>query len=389
MALSCSRLSNNLSLLRLLRLQSHQITTGISSPCFCQQTRCYSTSEVRRGIGRYVTTSLQWVNGKYENFLKKRFPRYYLLYHTFVEGKRISFRRKLRHTSGCSLFTYFLFLFSCFLATVGFKLLFRDAKDVRDIKIKMSKEGIAPRDLSYREMEKLRQFRRDVLKGIPIVLLSIPPFANYLVLLLMYFYPRQVLTRHFWTPKQQVEFRQLYHSQRIGQHPAVIQELRRVSAGTPDGDLRSRLEDLCTQVQKGKTPQVWEILAVRGLFSGAPLGMGQLSVNQMRNLSPLLFLTPRLPGFLMGRRLTSHAAELLVLDRALGKLGPGQLSESELRQACYMRGLDSDRLGVHRCREWLDRWLRVSSSLGDSDTSLLLHCLVFLSAEPQNGAGGQ
>ncbi|XP_077450374.1 LETM1 domain-containing protein 1 [Stigmatopora argus] len=331
MALSCSRLSNNLSLLRLLRLQSHRITTGISSPCFCQQSRCYSSSEVRRGIGRYVTSSLRWVNGKYENFLKKRFPRYYLLYHTFVEG---------------------------------FKLLFRDAKDVGNIKRKMSRDGIAHRDLSYREMEKLRQFRRDVLKGVPLVLLSIPPFANYLVFLLMYFFPRQVLTPHFWTPKQQVEFRQLYHSLRLGRHPAVIRELRRASGAVPDGDLRSRLDDLCTQVQKGSTPQVWEILAVRGLFSGAPLSMSQLSVNQMRNLSPLLFLTPRLPGFLMGRRLTSHASELLALDRALGKLGPGQLSESELRQACYLRGLDSDRLGVDRCREWLDRWLRVSSSLG-------------------------
>lgn len=51
-----------------------------------------------------------------------------------------------------------------------------------------------------------------------------------------------------------------------------------------------------------------------------------------RNISPLLFLTPRLPGFLVGRRLTSHALELLQLDRALSKLGPHQLSDSEVRQ---------------------------------------------------------
>ncbi|XP_057717525.1 LETM1 domain-containing protein 1 [Corythoichthys intestinalis] len=351
MALSCSRLSNNLSLMRLLWLRSHRIANGLYTPCVCQQSRYYSSSQVRRGIGRYVTSSLRWVNSKYEGFLKRRFPRFYLLYHTFVEG---------------------------------FKLLFRDAKDVSRIKTKMASGGIAYQDLSYREMEKLRQFRRDMLKGVPLVLLSIPPFANYLVFFLMYFFPRQVLIPHFWTPRQQVEFRQLYHSLRARHHLPVLRELRQASGSIPDTHLRTCLDNLCTQVQKGTNPKVSQILAVRSLFSGVPLGIGKLSVQQMRNLSPLLFLTPRLPGFLIGRRLTNHALELLQMDRALSKLGPQQLSDSELRQACYMRGVNSDRLAVNQCREWLDQWLRVSCTLKDSDVSLLLHCLVFLSADSPN-----
>lgn len=51
-----------------------------------------------------------------------------------------------------------------------------------------------------------------------------------------------------------------------------------------------------------------------------------------RYICPLLFLTPRLPGFLIGRRLNSHALELLQLDRALCRLGPHQLSDPEIRQ---------------------------------------------------------
>lgn len=49
--------------------------------------RHYSSSKVRRGIGRYVASKLQRINTKYETFLKRRFPRFYQLYHTFVEGK--------------------------------------------------------------------------------------------------------------------------------------------------------------------------------------------------------------------------------------------------------------------------------------------------------------
>ena len=54
--------------------------------------------------------------------------------------------------------------------------------------------------------------------------------------------------------------------------------------------------------------------------------------HNQRHICPLLFLTPRLPGFLIGRRLNSHALELLLLDRALRRLGPHQLSDSELKQ---------------------------------------------------------
>ncbi|XP_037136288.1 LETM1 domain-containing protein 1 [Syngnathus acus] len=352
MALSCSRLANNLSLIRLWSVRTNQIANGLSGPCVCHQFRHYSTTEVRRGLGRYVTSRLQWVNTKYEGFLKRRFPRFYLLYHTFTEG---------------------------------FKLLFRDARDVSMIKTKMSRNGIKFQNLSYREMEKLRQFRRNMLKGIPLVLISIPPFANYLVFILMYLFPRQVLIPHFWTPKQQVEFRQLYHMFRARQHRPILQGLQRASGKVKDSQLRSRLDILCSQVQNGANPKVSEILAVRSLFSGTLLGMSKMSVAHKRNMSSLLFLTRHLPGFLIGRRLSSHALELLHLDRALNKLGPHQLSDSEVRQACYLRGLNSDRLAVNQCREWLYQWLQISSSLKESDVSLLLHCLVFLSANFPNG----
>lgn len=56
------------------------------------------------------------------------------------------------------------------------------------------------------------------------------------------------------------------------------------------------------------------------------------TVMNQRHISHLLFLTPRLPGFLIRRRLNRHALELLQLDRALSRLGMHQLSDSELRQ---------------------------------------------------------
>ncbi|XP_008291879.1 LETM1 domain-containing protein 1 [Stegastes partitus] len=352
MALSCSSLCSQLSLIRLCGFRTNRITHGLYSayvPCQSRLPLCrhYTSSKVRRGIGRYVATRLQWANEKYEGFLKRRFPRFFLLYHTFVEG---------------------------------FKLLFRDAKDVKRIKAKMFFDGVKFQDLPYREMETLRQFRRDVIKAIPLVMISIPPFANYLVFVLMYFFPRQLLIPHFWTPRQQVEFRGVYHSLRAQHHWPVLKGLEDTSHHVSNGQLQEHLRNLCTKVQTGATPRVSEILAVRRLFSGPPLGMRRMTVDHMRHISSLLFLTPRLPGFLIGRRLNNHALELLQLDRGLTTLGLHQLDDAELRRACYVRGLNSDVLGIHQCREWLSQWLQVSSSLKESEVSLLLHSIVFLSA---------
>uniref|UniRef100_A0A3P8X398 LETM1 domain containing 1 n=1 Tax=Cynoglossus semilaevis TaxID=244447 RepID=A0A3P8X398_CYNSE len=316
--------------------------------------RLYSSTEVRRGLGRYVTSRLQWANSKYEAFLKRRFPRFYQLYHTFVEG---------------------------------FKLLFSDIKEVRRIKTKMYSGGVEFRNLPYREMEKLRQFRRNMIKAIPLVVISAPPFANYLVFVMMYFFPRQLLIPHFWTPKQHLEFRALYNSLRAQHHRPVLTELERSSVLIKNAPLMSRLKDLCVKVQGGANPKVSEVLAVRTLFSGPPLVLERLGLEHMRHISHLLFLTPRLPGFLIRRRLNRHALELLQLDRALSRLGMHQLSDSELRQACYVRGLGADQLSVDQCRAWLSQWLQISSALKDSEVSLILHNMVFLSANYPRALG--
>ncbi|CAL1606458.1 unnamed protein product [Knipowitschia caucasica] len=352
MALSSSSLCSHLSLVRICGFSINRTSYSLYSPYVSRQTRLplgrqnYSTSKVRQGIGRYVSSKFQLVNTKYEDFLKKRFPRFYLLHHTLLEG---------------------------------FRFLFRDANEVRRIKSKLYNERLHYKDLPYREMEKLRQFRRDLIKAVPLVLISIPPFANYIVFVLMYFFPRQVLIPHFWTPQQQVTFRGIYHSLRAQHFPSVLRGLEHSNSKVKDRSLQKRLKDLCAKVQNGSNPQVMEILGVRSLFSGPPLGINRLHSEQKRQLSRLLFLTPHLPSFVVGRRLSSHALELLHLDRALSRLGPHQLSDTELRQACYVRGLNSDSLNANQCHDWLSQWLQVSMTLKDSEVSLLLHNMVLLS----------
>ncbi|KAM9445062.1 LETM1 domain-containing protein 1 [Clarias gariepinus] len=352
MALSCVRMCRGapLPLLRGTR-GVVRVSAGFFSPTLTSTTlrvclaRQYSSSQARDGLGQSIVSKLKWANEKYERFLQRRFPRFFILYSTFMRG---------------------------------FRLFFEDAREVHRIRIRIIKNNINPQKLPYREMEKLRQFHRDMIKAIPLVIISIPPFANYLVFLLMYLYPRQLLIRHFWTPQQLEEFQRVYHAQRTQHHQPLLDGLKTTASRVTHGQLKSGLTELCEKVQSGVHPVVSDLHAVRSLFSGPPLGIRRMGQDQMRNLCPLLFLTPRLPAFWIGQRLNSHALELMHLDRAIVKLGLHQLNDVELKEACYVRGLNAALLSPALCRDWLAQWLQFSLHLKESETSLYLHGMMLL-----------
>ncbi|KAM4643954.1 LETM1 domain-containing protein 1 isoform 3-T3 [Amazona ochrocephala] len=275
-------------------------------------------------------------------------------------------------------------------ASPGIRALFLEVKEIRDIRSRMARQRLSVQQLPYRDMERLRQFRRDLIKAVPIGIIAIPPFANFLVIFLMYFFPRQLLIRHFWTPQQQIEFLDTYDVIRRGSYPAVLQSLAQAARSLPDPQLRSRLQQLCSQVQCGSQPRVAELCAVRAAFSASALALNHLHVSHVKALSRVLFLSPHLPGPVLRHRLRSHVLEIRQLDRALQRLSPGQLREEELRavrsppgsarslhpkpcpgaecpphalQACYLRGLNSTHLDVASCRAWLEQWLGLSCRL--------------------------
>ncbi|CAM9937402.1 unnamed protein product, partial [Bubo scandiacus] len=219
---------------------------------------CLSTKAGSRSVLAALASTAKRINGRYERFLERTFPRFYVLYVTF---------------------------------TKGIQALFLEAKEIRKIKSKMSRQRLSVQQLPYREMERLRQFRRDVLKALPIAAIAIPPFANFLVIALMYFFPRQLLIRYFWTPKQQVEFLDAYDAIRRDSYLDVVESLTLAACSLPELQLQQRLRELCAEVQRGSQPHVAELYAVRSLFSGSPLALNKLRVSHVKALSQVLFLT--------------------------------------------------------------------------------------------------
>ncbi|XP_021098833.1 LETM1 domain-containing protein 1 isoform X7 [Heterocephalus glaber] len=140
-----------------------------------------------------------------------------------------------------------------------------------------------------------------------------------------------------------------------------------------------QLPGLLANIQNGTHPAVQDILTLRECFSNHPLGINQLQAWQMKALSRAMLLTPYLPPPLLRHRLKTHTTVIHQLDRALAKLGIGQLSAQEVKLACYLRGLNSTHIAEDRCRTWLGEWLQISCSLKETELSLLLHNVVLLS----------
>ncbi|XP_053509480.1 LETM1 domain-containing protein 1-like [Ictalurus furcatus] len=298
----------------------------------------YSTSPVRLGV-------LQKVNEKCERFLKQRFPRFSILYHTLRKG---------------------------------FRLLLEDVKEVSRIKWTIWINNIHYRELPYREMKRLILFRRDMIKAIPLLVISLPPFAIGFVFILMCLFPRQLLFRHFWTSQQQRKFQMIDHIKRSQCQAKILDSLVLTVPRVSVSHQRSLL-NLCSKVQDGTHPRVSEVHAVREVFfMSSPLGMQCVVPRHLRLLGSQVPVIVWFPSFLVRRRLTTKALDLLYLDRALQRLGPDQLTEDEMRQACDLRGLNPSRLTSSQCKEWLHQWLELSSNIKESEISLLLHSMTLL-----------
>ncbi|XP_027569795.1 LETM1 domain-containing protein 1 isoform X3 [Pipra filicauda] len=305
-----------------------------------------SSRATSRALVAAVAAVARRVNARYERYLERSFPRFYVLYSTFTSV----------------------------LCPTGIQALFLEVKEIGRIRFRMSRQRLKVQQLPYRDMERLRQavpqgraqghshwdHRHPTLRQLP-------------------GHRPDLLIRYFWTPQQQLEFLDVYDSIRRDSYPDVVQSLALAAQSLPEPRPRELLQQLCSQVQGGARPRLAQLLAVRSLFSGSPLMLNRLQVDHVRALSQVLFLTPHLPAVLLRHRLLSHILEIRHLDQALLRLGLGQLSEEELRAACYLRGLNATHLGRAECWAWLEQWLQLSCELQASEASLLAHSMVLLS----------
>jgi len=260
--------------------------------------------------------------------------------------------------------------------------------------------GKTVRELSYNELLIYFQLPRDLIKVGPFIIISAAPFANYVTFPVAYMFPRQILSPHFWTIEQKINFALIDHRKRLRSYRPTFRHIQAKLDSVPEtyviddndgsgikkldsqkeGDiiqLRKKCRAIFGKLGSGLHPTVEEILEVKFAFTKKPYGMLHLSSRHMSRLCKIYGIN----SWLFGKRprLWNFIGFIREMDLAIIREGgPQKLNQDQLRQACFMRGLNPVGMTRDEMLNWINNWLFIARNVEGSSLSLLLHCPLFL-----------
>lgn len=227
--------------------------------------------------------------------------------------------------------------------------------------------GFNVRNLTYRELVVYNEIPKALVKVGPTLILSVLPAAQYLVFPLAYKFPKYLLSHHFYSIEQRVDFsmadltKRLHYSRPVFRH--LQEKVDQVEGTECDPDLREKCQNVFDLLGSGFHPSIDQILQLKPVFESKPFGLRYLKGPHLYSLCKMHGLWAT--RLLLGRRprLWNHAGFIHELDMALDRDGgPKKLNLTELRSACFTRGLNPMNTSNQEIYLFLDNWIRISQT---------------------------
>lgn len=259
----------------------------------------------------------------------------------------------------------------------GVRIFYYDLKNyVKIITIVYTSPASAPlAKLTRNEIEIYHQLPKDIRKVAPILLFSALPFSLYLILPLIYLFPRQLMTSHFWTLQQKSEFKVIILRERLIHNRPVFRHLQLHLKSLKGRKYYDEWAVILGQLGSGVQPTVEQILEVKPLFTKLPYRFNYLSGNHIKHLSKMHHTSI----FLKRRSLRDRAFVLKAMDQAIVKEGGVHNMPMEaLKHSCYLRGLNPTNMKTEDMIDWMNQWIKISENVDAESYSLLLHCPILL-----------
>lgn len=165
--------------------------------------------------------------------------------------------------------------------------------------------GRSVTDFNFKELLIYYETPKDLVRVSPTILISLLPFANYVIFPIAYRFPRYLLSQHYWTLEQRVTFTLDQHEKNAQNYASVLKHLQSRQSLIPEAD-RENCKRMFEQLESGMHPSAEKILAVRSCFSLPHCyGLRQLSSrHQVRYFSKcmltssfLLHIIPKRKNF--------------------------------------------------------------------------------------------
>lgn len=258
---------------------------------------------------------------------------------------------------------------------VGIKDFYRDMKYYFKIHRRLSTPGRF-KCLTRKEIELYHQMPKDMIRVAPMLILSTLPFANYIVFPLVYLFPRQLLCQHFWTLQQRTEFAMEGLRKRLYNYKPVFRCVQAQLDTLKGREEHEHWAYVLGLLGSGVHPKPEDIVKSIDLFRGDPYHLDYLYPGHVKGL---LRIHNMQTGLRRRRRLAEQATILHEMDMAIIREGGiSQLSQDDLRVACFLRGLNPVTMKAEDMVHWLTQWIFVSEAVDTTTLSLLLHCPILL-----------
>lgn len=263
----------------------------------------------------------------------------------------------------------------------GTKEFFLDLRRYISLIKKQNLDGL--NDKKREEIELAYRMPKDLLKISPVLLISMLPFTNYIIFPLAYYFPRQLLTYHFWTAEQRKDFMIVDHKKKFKYSRPLFHCMKMKVNYINDRCIQARWSGIIACLGSGGHPTTESVISCSNLFSSLPYSLEMLTDRHMKQLLGIHGLPIWRP--FKRRRLIERGTLLKQMDDAIIKEGGViNMSEESLCWALSFRGLNSANMPVQNMRKWLKKWIILSSSVDDSKLSLLLHAPILLAYNHAN-----
>lgn len=163
----------------------------------------------------------------------------------------------------------------------GVKEFYGDLKEyVKIVRILNTSEG-GFKSLTRKEIELYHQMPKDIVKVGPILLITALPFTNYIVFPLVYMFPKQLLSSHFWNLQQKSEYMIDGLKNRLLHHRPVFRHLQGHLDNMKSHELYKPWKIILGKLGSGVQPDTEDILKCRELFVDRPYNLKYLGRNHM------------------------------------------------------------------------------------------------------------
>ncbi|EFN87522.1 LETM1 domain-containing protein 1 [Harpegnathos saltator] len=259
--------------------------------------------------------------------------------------------------------------------SVGSRDVYADLKRFVSAIKKQGSNGID--SLTRKELQLMHMMPRDLRKLTPLFLLSAIPFTNYIIFPLVLYFPRYLLTSHFWTLQQKLEFMLHDHKRRLRHNRPLFRCMQAELKTIGDQTLRIKWRDVIACLGSGTHPTTNDIIACSVLFSGPPYSLDVLKRKHMKELLAIYGMSSW--RLFKRKRLMERGMLILRMDRAIVREGGVKaMSNDAMRWALSFRGVNPTNMSTESMRSWLEQWLTVSASVDQKNISLLLHSPILL-----------